>query len=55
VELEGIRTITMSGVLVKVLREIDDLNGLKGTFLKAATITITRYMSNSRYALLFQL
>lgn len=33
-ELEGIGTITMSGILVKVLRKIDDLNGFERTFLK---------------------
>ena len=33
-EFEGVRTITMSSVLIQILWQVDDLNGLKRAFLK---------------------
>lgn len=41
VELEGIGTITMGSILVKILRQIDDLDGFKRTFLKITTVALT--------------
>ena len=40
VQLEGVRSVTMSCIFIQVLGQIDNLNGLKWAFLHSQSIAI---------------
>lgn len=51
-ELEGVGTVSMGSVTLKILGEIDDGNGLEGTLFHAYTATnAERLADESEFAL----